>query len=82
MTVGGGRNSKLGHGLGRMLSVSDMMTGELRGETVEGIDTARFVADILTADAASKRTMPLATAICAAVLKGERFELDFAALYP
>jgi glycerol-3-phosphate dehydrogenase (NAD(P)+) len=41
VTVGGGRNSRLGHGLGQGRRASQIMAEELAGETVEGIDTAR-----------------------------------------
>lgn len=44
VTVGGGRNSRLGRGLGQGRRPSEITSAELAGETVEGIDTARALA--------------------------------------
>jgi glycerol-3-phosphate dehydrogenase (NAD(P)+) len=81
VTVGGGRNSRLGHGLGRDLSVRDIMTGELAGETVEGIDTARVLVDLLKALPETRRNFPLAWAIVDAVVGEDRLSFDFGALF-
>ena len=77
VTVGGGRNSRLGHGLGNNRTVSDIMSKELAGETVEGIDTARMVQPLLesrSSAAESRKDFPLASAIIEAVLHDKRFE--------
>lgn len=76
VTVGGGRNSRLGHGLGEGLGAAALMAGPLNGETVEGIDTARLVADLLP-----PQGFPLARAILRAVLDGEVFDFDVAQLH-
>lgn len=78
VTVGGGRNSRLGHGLGEGQTAAALMAGPLAGETVEGIDTARLVRDLI----APGEDFPLARAIVAAVLDGAPFAFDFAALRP
>lgn len=72
VTVGGGRNSRLGHGLGNNRTVSDIMANELAGETVEGIDTARMVQPLL--EGARREDFPLAAAIVEAVVRGRTFE--------
>lgn len=81
VTVGGGRNSRLGHGLGRDRTVADLMAGELAGETVEGIDTARVLAELVNALPSVKTDFPLACAIIAAVLEGGRLDFDFSMLF-
>jgi glycerol-3-phosphate dehydrogenase (NAD(P)+) len=84
VTVGGGRNSRLGHGLGTGRSVSDVLSKELAGETVEGVDTARALATMLhSGGGAAVRDgdyFPLASAIMDAVLVEEPFRFDFASL--
>ncbi|UWU13977.1 glycerol-3-phosphate dehydrogenase [Rhizobium sullae] len=81
VTVGGGRNSRLGHGLGGNRTVPDVMSGELAGETVEGIDTARIVDALLRQvdDAATR--FPLATAITRAVTGNGTLDFDFDRLF-
>ena len=41
VTVGGGRNSRLGRFLGEGLAITEAMEGPMRGETVEGVDVGR-----------------------------------------
>jgi glycerol-3-phosphate dehydrogenase (NAD(P)+) len=81
VTVGGGRNSRLGHGLGIGRTVSAMMEAELRGETVEGIDTARMLSAWLEAtpgaEPLDRAHFPLALAIIEAVLADTAFRFDF-----
>ncbi|OJF91376.1 glycerol-3-phosphate dehydrogenase [Pararhizobium antarcticum] len=78
VTVGGGRNSRLGHGLGTDRTVGDLMASELAGETVEGIDTARMLAQWFRSGAGlSRQDYPLATAIIDAVLEDRPFRFDF-----
>lgn len=81
VTVGGGRNSRLGHGLGRNQTVSSMMAGDLAGETVEGIDTARMLVELLNTVPSAKTDFPLACAIIVAVLDGGALDFDFATLF-
>lgn len=81
VTVGGGRNSKLGHGLGVGGTVSALMQNELAGETVEGIDTARALSAWLDGtDRLDRARFPLALAIMDAVLLDTPFVLDFTTL--
>ncbi|PST18657.1 glycerol-3-phosphate dehydrogenase [Mesorhizobium plurifarium] len=77
VTVGGGRNSRLGHGLGLGRTVSEVMTGELGGETVEGIDTARIVGSLLRQIDDAATLLPLASAITTAILDGGTLAFDF-----
>lgn len=79
VTVGGGRNSRLGHLLGRGRVISDAMATDLAGETVEGIDTGRVVAELLV-DAGDRGRFPLAFAILDAVLQDAPFDFDFGRL--
>lgn len=84
VTVGGGRNSHLGHELGRDRTVSDVMAKELAGETVEGIDTARMLSAWLQPtpglEPIGPDRFPLAYAIIDAVLQDTPFKFDFATL--
>ncbi|MAU95405.1 MAG: glycerol-3-phosphate dehydrogenase [Fulvimarina sp.] len=41
VTVGGGRNSRLGVHLGEGLTIAEIVAGPMQGETVEGVDVAR-----------------------------------------
>jgi glycerol-3-phosphate dehydrogenase (NAD(P)+) len=81
VTVGGGRNSRLGHGLGTGRTVSDVMRNELRGETVEGIDTARMLATWLEPapglEPLDRERFPLALAIIEAVLADTPFNFAY-----
>lgn len=72
VTVGGGRNSRLGRGLGQGLTAPELMAGPLAGETVEGIDTGRVLQRHLP-----REGFPLARAILRAVIEGQAFEFDF-----
>ncbi|MEM7693653.1 MAG: glycerol-3-phosphate dehydrogenase [Pseudomonadota bacterium] len=74
VTVGGGRNSRLGKHLGEGLTVAEAMDGPLKGETVEGVDVGRVLAPHL-AEAFAERalspgTFPLATSLIAAITEG------------
>ncbi|WP_075289349.1 NAD(P)H-dependent glycerol-3-phosphate dehydrogenase [Pararhizobium arenae] len=80
VTVGGGRNSRLGHGLGQGRSVSEVKAGELAGETVEGIDTARVVLALLSQIENAESEFPLATAITNAVTTNGKLAFDFGRL--
>ncbi|MER8377030.1 glycerol-3-phosphate dehydrogenase [Mesorhizobium sp. M1409] len=84
VTVGGGRNSRLGHGLGTGRSVLDVLSSDLFGETVEGVDTARVLATMAlekpSIDGEASPYFPLASAIMDAVLQQKPFSLDFSCL--
>ncbi|WP_312880695.1 NAD(P)H-dependent glycerol-3-phosphate dehydrogenase [Rhizobium leguminosarum] len=84
VTVGGGRNSRLGQGLGTGRTVVEMLSSELFGETVEGVDTARVLANMALekqhTDEGPLAYFPLASAIMDAVLQQKRFSLDFSNL--
>ncbi|MCO5063300.1 MAG: glycerol-3-phosphate dehydrogenase [Rhizobiaceae bacterium] len=84
VTVGGGRNSRLGHLLGVGRTVSDAMRNDLAGETVEGIDTAKMLHNLASAGATPFRRdgFPLAFAILDAVLRDEPLGFDFAKFSP
>jgi glycerol-3-phosphate dehydrogenase (NAD(P)+) len=77
VTVGGGRNSRLGHILGAGRVVSDAMSRELAGETVEGIDTARVLAVMMERHSVSRQRFPLTFAILEAVLADAPFAFRF-----
>ncbi len=80
VTVGGGRNSRLGHLLGVGRTVSDVMANELAGETVEGIDTARVLAALFApggrGGALDSDKFPLTQAILDAVLEDTPLGFD------
>jgi glycerol-3-phosphate dehydrogenase (NAD(P)+) len=80
VTVGGGRNSRLGHGLGAGRTVADVLGAELSGETVEGVDTTRLLSHWLTKQDDASERFPLATAIIEAVLQNDAFRFDFSTL--
>lgn len=80
VTVGGGRNSRLGHALGQGRTVSAAMSAELVGETVEGIDTAQALSAWIPAASAGKapqrQGFPFASAIIDAVTDDAPFRFD------
>lgn len=84
VTVGGGRNSRLGQGLGTGRTVPDVLSSDLFGETVEGVDTARILAIMAPGKPSTKGEeapyFPLASAIIDAVLQDNPFSWDFSRL--
>lgn len=84
VTVGGGRNSRLGLGLGTGRSVLAVLSSDLLGETVEGVDTARVLATMMLEKSNSEdkatQYFPLASAIMDAVIGQQSFALDFSRL--
>lgn len=90
VTVGGGRNSKLGKHLGSNLTVKQIVEGPLKGETVEGLDTGRNLAPgLFTAferGILNPAAFPLARALLDAILENRLFAFDHGslgtALYP
>ncbi|XWN29644.1 MAG: glycerol-3-phosphate dehydrogenase [Devosia sp.] len=83
VTVGGGRNSRLGQMLGAGQTVAGAMNGPLQGETVEGVDVGRVLGPALraafTAGELDAGGFPLATAIIAAAESGGALHYDVAA---
>jgi glycerol-3-phosphate dehydrogenase (NAD(P)+) len=78
VTVGGGRNSRLGLGMGEGRRPSEVLAGPMAGETVEGVDTARALGPWLRARGVEEaRHLPLAHAILDSVLEDQPFEFDF-----
>jgi len=70
VTVGGGRNSRLGLHLGEGMTIAEIVAGPMKGETVEGVDVARSLsAGMREAKrrGALPERLPLADAIVAAV---------------
>lgn len=70
VTVGGGRNSRLGKYLGEGLCVDEIVNGPMRGETVEGLDVARVLQKSLAVAIGVRElpgAMPMANAIISAV---------------
>lgn len=63
VTCQAGRNSRLGHALGRGLNYADAMTGPLKGETVEGAElglaVAKSVQAMVSATALDGDRLPL-----------------------
>lgn len=86
VTVGGGRNSRLGRHLGSGTSVSAALAGPMAGQTVEGVDTGRVLAPVLEAAFASGRLdradFPVARALIAAIRDDAALEIDFPRLRP
>lgn len=66
VTVGGGRNSRLGRLLGEGMTVADALAGPMRGETVEGVDVGRALAPGLAGDGPTA-PLPLTEAVLAAI---------------
>ncbi|MGP1396321.1 MAG: NAD(P)-binding domain-containing protein [Inquilinaceae bacterium] len=84
VTVGGGRNSRLGVALGRGGTITQALTGPLKDETVEGVDTGRNLAPALALATAAGTfgpgSLPLARAILAAIETDTPFRFDFGTL--
>lgn len=86
VTVGGGRNSRLGLLLGEGMSVSHALAGPLAGETVEGVDTGLALAPVLEAafqaGTLAPEDYPVTRALLAAIRDGAPFDIDFTRLCP
>ena len=84
VTVGGGRNSRLGGHIGAGMAVSQALKGPMAGLTVEGVDTGRVLAPALNAAFASGRLdradFPVVRALIAAILDDSPLAVDFAGL--
>lgn len=85
VTVNAGRNSRLGLRLGSGDSVNEALAGPLKGETVEGVDTARALGPGLykawQRDPVLAAEMPLTRALLNAILHDEPFRFDMGAYW-
>lgn len=83
VTVGGGRNSRLGRLLGEGMTIEAAMAGPMAGETVEGVDVGRILAPHLAAACAggilSDADFVLANALVAAIKAGSTLAYEAAA---
>jgi len=81
VTVGGGRNSKLGTLLGQRHKLSEIVQGPMKGVTVEGLDTGRQLLRAFDSAIASRSLhsdqLPLTTAILESIASDSFFEFDF-----
>lgn len=84
VTVGGGRNSRLGRYLGDEQRLSQVLQGPMKGVTVEGVDTGRRLLPGFQAACASgaltSEFLPLTRAILASIDQDELFKFDFSSL--
>ena len=81
VTVGGGRNSRLGTHLGQGQRLSEIVNGSMKGVTVEGLDTGRqllggFNTAINTGALIAKQ-LPLTKAILDTIEADSLFRFDF-----
>jgi len=79
VTVGGGRNSRLGMLLGEGMTVQAALEGPLAGETVEGRDTGRVLGPALRAAQAGGvlPALPLTDALLRAIEHGAPLDIDY-----
>jgi len=81
VTVGGGRNSRLGRLMGAGERLQHIMQNSMSGVTVEGVDTGRRLLSGFRAACNSGeldiQALPLASAILAAIADNEPFRFDF-----
>lgn len=84
VTVGGGRNSRLGRYLGQGRRIGELLETELAGVTVEGVDTGRRLLPGFQAGCAAgtlqRASLPLTAAILRCIEHDTEFEFDFADL--
>ena len=82
VTVGGGRNSRLGRLMGEGLTAAQALEGPLAGETVEGVDVGRVLAAPLAAawetGALSRDAFVLADALITSITTGTTLAFDVA----
>lgn len=83
VTVGGGRNSRLGRALGEGMTISDVMSGPLKGETVEGVDVGRVLGASLDVEGENyqkldRGTIGLALSLIETIEKGGALGYDVA----
>ena len=81
VTVGGGRNSRLGRFLGEGRNLNDVMENEMRGVTVEGVDTGRQLLDGFRSaceqGVLNKSELPLSSAILNVIEHNTPFDYRF-----
>jgi len=86
VTVGGGRNSRLGMLLGEHVTLSAALSGPLRGETVEGCDTGKALAPALhhalSTGVLSVDNLPLTLAIIRSIEEDVEFTNDYLRTLP
>ncbi len=84
VTVGGGRNSRLGMLLGQGNTLSEIVSGPMQGVTVEGLDTGRQLLrgfnHALATDTLPAEKLPLTRSILASIEHDQLFEFDFTGL--
>lgn len=84
VTVGGGRNSRLGKLLGEGLTCSEALEGPLIGETVEGVDTGRVLGKSIQwafgEGQLQPDDLPLTQALIEAIDNNSSFSFDFTLL--
>jgi glycerol-3-phosphate dehydrogenase (NAD(P)+) len=81
VTVGGGRNSRLGHYLGQGERLSAVQNGVMKGVTVEGVDTGRNLSASCRAACQAGRLNPDAIPLTLAILDCIDNEADNEALF-
>lgn len=81
VTVGGGRNSRLGTFLGKGRKLSELLTSDLKDITVEGVDTGKRLAPGFYAACKSGvlpiDRVPLTSAILDTIVNDKVFKFDF-----
>ncbi len=84
VTVGGGRNSRLGTYLGQGHNLSSVLDDQMLDVTVEGVDTGRQIHSAVIAACGTGRLhaekIPLTLAILECINTGGTFEFDFTSL--
>lgn len=84
VTVGGGRNSRLGRYLGQGETLANVLNNQMHNVTVEGVDTGREIYSAVKSACASGElnasALPLTLAILDCINSGDKFEFDFSQL--
>jgi glycerol-3-phosphate dehydrogenase (NAD(P)+) len=85
VTCQAGRNSRLGHALGRGLTYTQAMEGPLQGETVEGAETGRATASsvygMISAGTLKREQLPLGLALLETLVEGKVFSPPWQAFH-
>ncbi len=84
VTVGGGRNSKLGKYLGTGRTLADILESEMSGVTVEGVDTGKQLlsgfAHACDNGTLQAETLPLTQAILNTIETKQTFNFEFSSI--
>ena len=84
VTVGGGRNSKLGMLLGKGQRLSEIMAGSMKDVTVEGVDTGKQLLSgfnhAVNNGSVVESQLPLTRSILNSIEKDQLFAFDFASI--